>query len=115
MAITKSKETNLKGWAKLMLCGILSPILYVMTVALGGFLRPDYSHKSQFISELIVIDAPNKNMLDALFGLYNLLTIAFGVGLTHTVQGPILMSNRNAPTTLYSTTSNKHGNGVVSP
>jgi hypothetical protein len=78
-------------------------------VALGGFFCPDYSRKSQFISELIVVDAPNKNMLDALFGLYNLLTIVFGVGLTGTVQGPILTSKLNAPTTIYCATSNKNG------
>lgn len=89
----------------LMLCGILSPVVYVMTVALGGFLRPDYSHKSQFISELIIIDAPNKNMLDALFVLHNLLTIAFGVGLTSSMQEPTL----NTSTTLYSSTNKKRG------
>ena len=65
----------------LLLCGILAPLVYVTAVVLGGLLRPDYSHKSQAISELIASGAPNKLLLDPLFALYNLLTAAFGIGL----------------------------------
>lgn len=65
----------------LMLCGILAPIVYVLTVVLGGILRPEYSHLSQAVSDLIATEAPNKSLLDPLFGVYNLLTLAFGVGL----------------------------------
>jgi len=70
----------------LMLCGVLAPTVYVVTVFLGGILRPGYSHISQFISELIAAGAPNKSLLDPLFALYNLLTIAFGLGLVMTVR-----------------------------
>ncbi len=52
--------------------GALAPILYVMTVALGGAIRPGYSHIAQAVSELIETGAPNKALLDALFIIYNL-------------------------------------------
>jgi hypothetical membrane protein len=65
----------------LALCGILAPVVYVLTVMLGGVLRQDYSHVSQAVSDLIAIGAPNKSLLDPLFALYNLLGIAFALGL----------------------------------
>ena len=65
----------------LMLCGILAPVVYILTVILGGVIRPGYSHISQAVSDLIATEAPNKSLLDPLFALYNLLTIAFGAGL----------------------------------
>jgi hypothetical membrane protein len=70
----------------LMLCGILAPIVYVIAVILGGLLRPGYSHLSEAVSELIATGAPNKSFLDPLFALYNLLTLAFGIGLFLSVR-----------------------------
>jgi hypothetical protein len=51
-----------------------------------GVLRPGYSHVSQAVSDLIATGAPNKSLLDPLFAVYNLLTIAFGVGLFQHVR-----------------------------
>jgi hypothetical protein len=65
----------------LMLCGMLAPMVDVIAVISGGILRPSYSHRSQFVSELIESGASNKSLLNPLFALYNLLTIAFGIGL----------------------------------
>jgi hypothetical protein len=65
----------------LMVCGVLAPVLYAATVLTGGLLRPGYSHVSQFVSELIATGAPNKWLLDPVFIAYNLLTIAFAMGL----------------------------------
>lgn len=70
----------------LMLCGILAPVVYVLTVILGGVLRPGYSHVSQAISDLMATGAPNKSLLDPLFALYNLLAIAFALGLFQHVR-----------------------------
>jgi hypothetical protein len=70
----------------LMLCGILAPVLYVLTVMLGGVIRPGYSHVSQAVSDLIATEAPNKSLLDPLFALYNLLAIAFALGLLQHVR-----------------------------
>lgn len=61
--------------------GIAAAIVYVSAVAIGGALRPGYSHISQFVSELIATGAPNKPVLDALFATYNILTVAFGCAL----------------------------------
>jgi Protein of unknown function (DUF998) len=69
-----------------LLCGMLAPVVYVGAVIMGGVLRPGYSHISQFVSELIEAGAPNKSLLDPLFALYNLLTIAFGIGLFTSVR-----------------------------
>lgn len=70
-----------------LLCGVFAPLVYVLTVLLGGILRSNYSHISQFVSELIAAGAPNKNILDPLFALYNILTIAFGIGLVQFIRG----------------------------
>jgi hypothetical protein len=65
----------------LAICGILSPIVYVITVAVGGFLNPSYSHIGMTVSELVEIGAPNRNLLNVMLVVYNLLIIPFAVGL----------------------------------
>lgn len=65
----------------LMDCGALAAIIYVGTVILGGLLRPNYSHISMAISELVAAGAPNRSLLSSSFLLYNLLVSLFGVGL----------------------------------
>lgn len=62
------------------------PVVYVLTVILGGVLRPGYSHVSQAVSDLIATGAPNKSLLDLLFALYNLPGIAFALGLFRHVR-----------------------------
>jgi hypothetical protein len=75
----------------LLLCGFAAATVYTGTVILGGLLRPDYSHISMAISELVADGAPNRSLLSSLFLLYNLLASAFGIGLflkaSHTSQG----------------------------
>jgi len=41
-----------------MLAGVSAPLVYGATVALGGWLTPDYSHVASPISELITPGAP---------------------------------------------------------
>ena len=65
----------------LLISGIFAPLVYIVAVVLGGILRPGYSHIAQYVSELIESGAPNKAILDPLFATYNILTIAFGIGL----------------------------------
>ena len=65
----------------LALCGILSPIIYVITVAIGGFLDPSYSHVGKTVSELVERGAPNRDSLNIMLVVYNLLIIPFAVGL----------------------------------
>ena len=64
----------------LLYCGILAPILYVITAIVGAALRPDYSHIVNAISELLSNGAPNKAVLDVVFNLYNALLLAFAIG-----------------------------------
>jgi hypothetical protein len=69
-----------------MFAGIAAPTTYAIAVVLGGVLWPAYSHFSQPISDLIADGAPTKRVLDPLFALYNLLTLAFGVGMLRLVR-----------------------------
>jgi hypothetical membrane protein len=62
------------------LIGILGPIIYILAVFVGGALRNDYSALYNAISELSMANAPNKLLMDILFGLYNVFILIFGVG-----------------------------------
>lgn len=65
----------------LALCGILAPILYVAALVVGNILDPSYSQVGKTISELIEQGAPNRDLLNAIFIIYNVLLIPFAVGL----------------------------------
>lgn len=58
---------------------ILASLCYIAAVVVGGALRSDYSHLMNSISELSLAGAPNKTMLDVVFGVYNVLLVGFGV------------------------------------
>ena len=65
----------------LMFCGTTAAVIYVGTVILGALIRPGYSHITDAISELVADGAPNRSLLSSLFLLYNLLLVAFGIGV----------------------------------
>lgn len=65
----------------LMLCGTIAAVIYAGTVILGALIRPGYSHLADAISELVAYGAPNRFLLSSLFLIYNLLLVAFGIGL----------------------------------
>jgi Protein of unknown function (DUF998) len=65
----------------LLVCGILSSLLYVATVVLAAMRWEGYSSTSQTVSELIAIDAPTRPLVVPLFVTYCLLVYAFGVGV----------------------------------
>lgn len=69
-----------------LLGGVVAPIVYLIAVVLGGLIRPDYSHYSEAISELIASGAPNKALLDPLFVVYNLAALAFSFGVLACVR-----------------------------
>lgn len=69
---------NLKWYA---ICGVIAPILYATIVILGGLLRPDYSHIEHSVSELLVVGAPNKLLLDTMMIINSILGIIFPIGL----------------------------------
>jgi len=81
MTIATSTESKSFAMKLLLLSGLLSSLLYVATDLLGGMRYEGYSFASQAISELGAIDAPSKQFVDPLFFPYNLLALAFGVGV----------------------------------
>ena len=65
----------------LVTCGVVAPVLYIVTAIVGAALRPnDYSHIVNAISELLSNGAPNKAILDVVFNVYNALLLAFAMG-----------------------------------
>ncbi|NJO72639.1 MAG: DUF998 domain-containing protein [Leptolyngbyaceae cyanobacterium RM1_406_9] len=69
------------GRKLLLVCGILSSLLYVATIVLAAMQWEGYSSTSQTVSELIAIDAPTRPLVVPLFVTYCLLVYAFGVGV----------------------------------
>jgi len=65
----------------LLVCGILSSLLYVATVILAPLRWEGYNSASQTVSELIAINAPTKSLVVPLFIIYSLLVYAFAVGV----------------------------------
>jgi len=62
------------------LLGIIGAAVYAFAVIVGGLIRSDYSPIADTISALTSAGAPNKLLLDVLFGLYNIAIIGFGIG-----------------------------------
>ena len=66
----------------LLVCGVLSSLLYVGADLLAAVRYPDYhGFTSQAISELTAVGAPTKGLVEPLFIAYDILIIAFGVGV----------------------------------
>ena len=64
----------------LIYCGIVAPVLYVITAIVGAAIRNDYSHIVNAVSELISNGAPNKAILDIVFNIYNVFLLLFAIG-----------------------------------
>jgi hypothetical membrane protein len=68
-----------KAW---LICGAISSLLYVGADLLAAALYPGYhSFTSQAISELAAVGAPTKGLVEPLLIVYDILIIAFGVGV----------------------------------
>jgi hypothetical protein len=66
----------------LLACGVLSSLLYIGADVLAAVRFPGYhSFTSQAISELTAIGAPTKRLVEPLLIAYDVLIIAFGVGV----------------------------------
>ncbi len=65
----------------LLICGILSSLLYVGADTLAAMLYKGYSYTSQTISELSAIGAPTRTLLALTGTVYLFLVIAFGLGV----------------------------------
>ncbi|HEY9207269.1 MAG TPA: DUF998 domain-containing protein [Candidatus Methanoperedens sp.] len=77
----KELQAPKMAWKVLLVCGILSSLLYVGTDILGGMLWEGYSFTSQAISELGAIGAPTRPLTAPLFFICDVLLGAFGLGV----------------------------------
>ena len=72
----------------LLVCGVLSSLVYVGIDQIAALRHAGYhDFASQTISELFARGAPTKPLVDPLLVLYDLLTIAFGVGVWQSAGG----------------------------
>jgi hypothetical protein len=65
----------------LLVCGIVSALLYIGTDIVASLSRPGYSYVDQAWSELTAVDAPTRAPMLTPMALYGLLVIAFGIGV----------------------------------
>ncbi len=65
----------------LLICGIISSLLYIGTDILAARMWEGYSAASQMVSEFIAINAPTRPLVVVLFLIYSLLIYAFGIGV----------------------------------
>jgi len=86
---SRATETTTSGTlgAALLVCGIISAYLYIATDIIGGLVYDGYSFVSQAISELSAVGAPSAPLVIPLLVVYNLLVLAFGVGVLREPSG----------------------------
>jgi hypothetical protein len=70
-----------RGRQLLLVCGILSSVIYVALNVFGALRWEGYSSSSQAVSELFAIDAPSRSVVVPLGIAYDLLLMAFGIGV----------------------------------
>ena len=70
------------------LCGILSPLLWLSLIGLAGAMRPEFSHVTQYISELGERGSSTEVMMRyAAFGFTGVLYVGFASALLATFRG----------------------------
>lgn len=73
--------TKAKARHVLLVCGIISSVLYLAADVLGGIRYDGYSFTSQAVSELMATGAPSESVVDPIFIAYGVFALAFGVGV----------------------------------
>lgn len=71
----------------LLLCGILSPLLYLSVDIVAGLKYHGYSFTAQAISELFAIGAPTSSLVVSIFTLSSLLLLVFSIGVWRSSGG----------------------------
>ena len=71
----------------LLICGILSAFVYLVTDVLGALRYPGYDFTSQGVSELMAVGAPTKQLVDSIFAVYGVLAFAFAIGVLRESSG----------------------------
>ena len=67
--------------AMLLLCGVLSPAIYIAADLIAAARYPGYSYANQAVSELFAIGAPTSRLVVRLFTLSSVLLLAFAGGI----------------------------------
>src|SRR5687767_12593955 len=77
------RQSNFKKMKRkiLLVCGILSSLLYVAMNIFVPMQYEGYNSASQTVSELSAIDTPTRTLWVSLAIVYTLLVIAFGLGV----------------------------------
>ena len=66
---------------RLLWAGVVAAAWYTLVVLIGALATPGYSHIGEHVSTLYQSGAPNGTWIAALFAVYNLLILTFGVGV----------------------------------
>lgn len=75
-------------WPRLLWAGLAAGIWYTAVVLVGAMATPGYSHIGEHVSTLYQSGAPNGPWIAALFAVYNLLVLAFGVAVLRVASRP---------------------------
>ena len=75
-----------KATTRLLWAGVAAAVWYTAVVLIGALATPGYSHIGEHVSTLYQSGAPNGAWIAALFAVYNLLILAFGVGVFRLVS-----------------------------
>jgi len=75
-------------WPRLLCAGLVAALWYTAVVLVGAMATPGYSHIGEHVSTLYQSGAPNGLWIAALFAVYNLLVLAFGVGVSRLATQP---------------------------
>lgn len=71
---------------RLLWAGVAAAVWYLAVVLIGAVATPGYSHIGEHVSTLYQSGAANGTWIAALFAVYNLLILAFGVGVFRLVS-----------------------------
>lgn len=71
----------MKAGKPLLMCGILSSVLWICADIIASMLYEGYSYTDQAISELSAIGSPTRLFLTITGVIYDVLLLAFGVGV----------------------------------
>ncbi|OJW83652.1 MAG: hypothetical protein BGO69_04980 [Bacteroidetes bacterium 46-16] len=85
--MTKNAATETDTQKILLLCGIVSSLLYTLMNVFIPLLWPAYDSISQTVSELSAVGAPTQQLWISLGAIYSLLVAAFGLGIWQAGQG----------------------------
>ncbi len=66
---------------------ILGPVILIFTVMVLGFIRPDYSHSMQLMSELGEVGAPNAVFMNLATAILGISILTFALGLYNIARG----------------------------